>query len=64
MKVGDLLQDIEYGDVGLLVKIDKTREHNSPHPRTHLVLDCKYGQLHWLEEEYILQDCEVIDESR
>ena len=64
MKVGDLLQDVEYGDIGLLVKIDRWRERGKPHPRTHLVLNCDYDNLHWLEEQYLLQECEVISESR
>jgi hypothetical protein len=41
-----------------------TREENLPHPRTHLILDCNYGNSYWLEEEYLLQECEIIDESR
>ena len=64
IKVGDLLLDLEYGDVGLLVAIDRTRERNLPNPCTHLVLNCDYGQLHWLDKEYILQECEVVSASR
>ena len=64
MKVGDLLQDLEYGDIGLLIKIDKEREANSLFPRTYLVMNCDYGNIIWLEEEYILKECEVINEDR
>jgi hypothetical protein len=64
MKVGDILQDREYGDIGLVVKIDKEREKNHPFPRNHLILNCEYGNLVWLEKDYLFEECEVINEER
>lgn len=63
MKVGDLVQDVEYGDIGIILQVDRWRERNQSHPRTHLVLACHDTQPYWLEEDYLQEQCEVISED-
>ena len=63
MKVGDLVQDVEYGDIGIILQVDRWRERNQSHPRTHLVLPLRDTQPHWLEEDYLQEQCEVISED-
>jgi hypothetical protein len=63
MKVGDLIQDSEYGDIGLILQVDRRRERNQLHPETHLVLACRDSRPVWLEEEYLQKRCEVISED-
>lgn len=63
MEVGSLLYDTEHGDVGLIIKIDKEREKEKMFPRHYLVLNCDSGKTFWVEEDYILNQCEIIDED-
>ena len=56
MKVGDLIKEREYPEVGFIVDLDMTDD-------TYGVL-CPDGNVHRLNAKYIEKDCEVISESR
>jgi len=57
MKVGDLIRDKTYGDVGLIVEIDHTRRA----PRDDAPYCILYeGKLEWHKAEYIEDGCEVV----
>ena len=62
MKVGDLIRDKTYGDVGLIVEIDDIRA------ATKYPLGAPYcilyeGKLEWHRSDYIDYECEVIASS-
>jgi len=58
MQVGDLLKEIEYPEVGLLVKIkDDTC-------RTPYGILCPSGRIEWFTKVYIEEKCEVFSASR
>ena len=57
MKVGDLVRDKEFPEVGLILeKRDKSH-------MTYKVLD-PFGTITWFTRDYIENDCELISESR
>ena len=57
MKVGDLIKDVKYPEMGLIVKI-KALSWNLPYgiltPR---------GEIEWFSREYVEKLCEVISEK-
>ena len=57
MKVGDLVRDLEWGEIGLVVSIIDSRR------RPYNVL-CADGVMRWLPKKYIEKECEVVDETR
>tara|TARA_R110000824_G_scaffold27430_2_gene93332 strand:+ start:2403 stop:2576 length:174 start_codon:yes stop_codon:yes gene_type:complete len=57
MKVGDLVRDLEWGEIGLVISITYSRR------RPYNVL-CPDGVMRWLSKKYIEKECEVVDESR
>ena len=58
MKAGDLVRDIEWGEIGLVISITDRRR-----VRPYNVL-CADGVVRWLSKKYIEKECEVVDESR
>ena len=65
MKAGDLIRDLETGDIGILVEIDfASGRHNfvgKLEPYRILNVD---GKTHWFGASYVEKDCEVVSESR
>ena len=65
MNVGDLIQDSETGDIGILVAINyESKQHSFAgelEPYRILNVD---GKTAWFGVNYIEKDCEVISESR
>ena len=57
MKVGDLVRDIEWGEIGLVISITNTRR------RPYKIL-CTNGIIQWLPRRYIEKEYEVVSESR
>ena len=58
MQVGDLVRDLEWGEIGLVVSIiDRRRK------LPYNVL-CTDGVMRWLSKKYIEKECEVVSESR
>ena len=57
MKVGDLIRDLEWGEIGLVISITYSRR------RPYNVL-CADGVMRWLPKKYIEKECEVVDETR
>jgi hypothetical protein len=63
MKIGDLIRDKTYGDIGLIVEIlDVPARHRQPSDSPYCVL--YEGKLVWHSNNYIDYECEVISESR
>ena len=61
MKVSDLVQDAEFGDIALIVKIDfNRREWYSSQSTPYRVLTSSNAKFIWLDAEYIEQECEKI----
>ena len=58
MKIGDLIKEGEWGEVGLIINI-KDRRLKEPYG----VL-CPNGKLLWFSKEYIEGECEVVSEAR
>tara|TARA_R110002074_G_scaffold25325_4_gene75104 strand:+ start:276 stop:452 length:177 start_codon:yes stop_codon:yes gene_type:complete len=58
MKVGDLIKDSEYPEVGLLVAI------KAVDTRTFYGILCPSGRTEWFTDVYIKKSCEIVDESR
>jgi len=58
MKVGDLIKEKEYPEVGLLLKI-KDDTCKTPHGILR-----PNGKVEWFTQAYIDEKCEVINESR
>jgi len=58
MKVGDLIKDSEYSEMGLLVTIkDDTC-------RTPYGILCPNGRIEWFTKVYVKEACEIVNESR
>jgi hypothetical protein len=57
MKVGDLIKETEYPEMGLIVRI-KGSKWKLPYG----VLT-PYGKVEWFSREYIEKTCEVINEK-
>ena len=64
MNVGDLIKDNEYGDIGLIVRIDPKRVTSFSANCTEPYLIWCDGKLEWHEWTYIEEDCEVLSEAR
>ena len=58
MKIGDLIKDFEYAEVGLV--IDKNDKSDVV---TYRVIN-QWGTVSWFPREYIEEECEVVVESR
>ncbi len=58
MKVGDLIKDVQYSEVGLI--IDKRDKSDVC---TYRVIN-QWGTVSWFPREYIENDCKVVCESR
>ena len=58
MKVGDLIKETEYPEVGLIVKIDNRRKQMPYH-----VL-CPNGKIQAFSKHYVEEMCEVINEKK
>ena len=61
MKVGDLIRDKTFGDVGLLIEIDHTFAHITTGNAPYCIL--YEGKLEWHKSDYIEYECEVIARS-
>jgi len=58
MKVGDLIREAEYPEVGLLATIKYL-------PRATLYgILCPNGRIEWFTKAYVEESCEIINESR
>ena len=58
MKIGDLIKDKMYPEVGLIIKM-RCHEH------VEYALVIEGGRKpQWFSKDYILEDCEVISETR
>ena len=62
MKVGDLIRDKTYGDVGLIVEIDDIRAPPNWGGAPYCIL--YEGKLEWHRSDYIDYECEVIARKR
>tara|TARA_Y100000296_G_C4957242_1_gene149200 strand:- start:24 stop:215 length:192 start_codon:yes stop_codon:yes gene_type:complete len=62
MKIGDLVREREYPEVGLIV--DETKHHAMFRTMTpcYAVLT-PTGSVEWFEKEYIETECEVVSEG-
>jgi hypothetical protein len=58
MKVGDLVRDLEWGEIGLVVSIIDRRR------KLPYNILCTDGVMRWLSKKYIEKECEVVNESR
>tara|TARA_A100001391_G_scaffold201111_1_gene187334 strand:- start:112 stop:288 length:177 start_codon:yes stop_codon:yes gene_type:complete len=58
MKVGDLVRDLEWGEIGVVVSIID-RRRKEPYK-----VFCADGVMRWLPKKYIEKECEVVSESR
>ena len=58
MKVGDLIKEVEYPEVGLIIEINLNQKH-APY-----CLLCPNGDITWFSRQYVEEKCEVISESR
>ena len=54
MKVGDLVRDLDWGEIGLVVEIIDRRKKEP-----YNVL-CTDGVVRWLPKKYIEKECEVV----
>jgi hypothetical protein len=63
LKIGDLIQDVEYGDIALVMKIDRkkgTAKYPTPYQVLPINKDISKGLI-WLDTDYIDSCCEVIE---
>jgi len=58
VKIGDLIKESEFPEVGLIVKIKDRRR------RTPYGVLCPNQRIQWFTKQYIEEKCEVISESR
>ena len=58
MQIGDLIKEVEYPEVGLIVKIDDRRKRMPYH-----VL-CPNGKIQAFSKHYVEEMCEVIGEKK
>jgi hypothetical protein len=58
MKVGDLIQDNEYGDIGLVLEINQARRQ-SPYRVLYVWFDGK-KTIQWFSKDYVEKGCEVL----
>jgi len=63
MKVGDLIRDKTFGDVGLIVEINHERHELVPNLGAPYCILYE-GKLEWHRGDYVDYECEVISESR
>jgi hypothetical protein len=65
VKVGDLIQDSETGDIGILIAINyESKQHNlTGELEPYRILNV-YGKTAWFGTNYVEKDCEVVSESR
>lgn len=56
MKVGDLIKEIEYPEIGLIIAVDFSQKH-APYR-----LLCPNGDVTWFSRQYVEEKCEVISE--
>ena len=62
MKVGDLIKDKDYPEIGFIVEI--RYDHRGSLGVVEPYCVCCNGKIEWFEAEYIEIQCEVINESR
>ena len=62
MKVGDLIKDNEFGDIGLIVLIDPKHARFGANCAEPYLIWHK-GKLEWHKWTYIEKDCEVLSEG-
>ena len=58
MQVGDLIKEIEWPEIGLIVRINLKRRSES-----YAIL-CPDGKIHWFSTDFVENTCEVINASR
>ena len=63
MKIGDLIKEHEYPEVGLIVGKMEDDAMFRTLTATYAVLT-PIGTVEWFEKEYIENECEVVSESR
>ena len=64
MKVGDLIKDNEFGDIGLIVRVDpKPWDARFGANCAEPYLIWHKGKLEWHKWTYIEEDCEVLSEG-
>ena len=65
MKVGDIIQDSETGDIGILVDVNhEPGRHNFVGElKPYRILNVN-GEAAWFGANYVEKDCEVVSESR
>ena len=63
MKIGDLIKEREYPEVGLIVGKMEDDAMFRTLTATYAVLT-PIGTVEWFEKEYIENECEVVSESR
>ena len=63
MKIGDLIKEREYPEVGLIVGEAEDDAMFRTLTATYAVLT-PIGTVEWFEKEYIENECEVVSESR
>ena len=61
MKVGDLIKERDYPDLGLIVEID---EDGGDRCQAQYRVLCPNGKVQWFGEAYVKGKCEVASESR
>ena len=66
MKVGDLIKERKYPEIGLLIEIIVRPSPFTGEPMTQYGVLCppSYGRIEWFGQKYIEEKCEVISESR
>ena len=55
MRVGDLIKETEWPEIGLIVKINLNR-HSEPY-----AILCPDGKIQWFSTDFIENKCEVIN---
>ena len=63
MKVGDLIRDRDYSEVGLIVGYAEHDEMFRTTTPCYAILT-PIGSVEWFEKEYVEAECEIISESR
>ena len=58
MKVGDLIKEHEFPEIGLIVKVGDRRR------KTPYLVWCPNGKFEWFEKKYIEEWCEVVSAGR
>jgi len=64
VKVGDLIKERAYPDLGLIVDFKKANDNGFRTLTATYGVLCPLGNVEWFEAEYIENDCEVVSESR